>query len=953
MSSSNDAVFLRRNNQVQDAIDSQNMKQALQLIEKRIKKGENTQFLKASHIHDLQVWKANILFNHTDETHKKRGMGETLQLCKAEPAISDIDSLDILHRTLQKMDDHTELRSTIWEKAAKAKPQDHTLQMRWFTLGFEAADWKTAQKAAMSLQKNFPRERKYYFWAIFLCHIISENPASSEMDRKLFGTLAYRMISKAAADIPADQTQLLSAPRALQTSEELYFLLRVYKVQERWAEALKVLESETTGTESRLANNDRVFLLEKLFFMGSAGVWKDAYAFTKQQLAVPESEAGRQVLKERDDWKTWNLFISVPRNLPEEEELISEVQQHIEKFIAYEPRSRNAHIALLDVVLTGLKHGVRTEEDLILTCRNYFDANKSNLYAFMDLRGVMETRDDSMVDRITDYCMESVEETPDNIIPLINAYKLRYHAQISGNRQSSKSEVESLVQKCIELYNAFTPKTQKTSTDEQGDAASMESRPADDFCLIAAMALVSSSEAGETPKEASQTTLIRAAGLLEQLLIISPHNSGAILILIRIYLLLGAGSIALKLFSRLSVKQMQYESIAHVLYTRFATIHPHQGPPIEDGEYKDFDPQAAFIKALDFYRAADITVGHNLNKALNGGSYVGLEDSIELGNRLRYSQCRKMWALDVRRMQRLTKGEHLSFHEDVAQSTSIVHDNRNFDALPSFERLSQPKFEEHLRLGPLPKAKWLSSARTTDRLFSILASIGHQRPVDLSVELPAIGDLSLSEAETDQTVPEKDAAKAHFELLKVALFMAGSKTHTTAQVENALSQMEDWLKSKRQILALDDIKKSALLDKTTIEFIPGTPAAPTWEYFHAIWTLVETLQATWKVIDLDSRKSIKTAKLPSDSVKRIETLVLEVFELIRSNTRALKQGLTETATLSTLIDLVNRGDPTNEYSKPLQDALERMADDSALEVFCGELRDSWEEALDGVLGARI
>lgn len=48
MSSSNDAVFLRRNNQIQDAIDSHNMKQALQLIEKRMKKGENTQFLKAS-----------------------------------------------------------------------------------------------------------------------------------------------------------------------------------------------------------------------------------------------------------------------------------------------------------------------------------------------------------------------------------------------------------------------------------------------------------------------------------------------------------------------------------------------------------------------------------------------------------------------------------------------------------------------------------------------------------------------------------------------------------------------------------------------------------------------------------------------------------------------------------------------------------------------------------------
>lgn len=46
MAPSNDAVFLRRNNQIQDAIDGQNLKQALQLIEKRIKKGEDTRFLK-------------------------------------------------------------------------------------------------------------------------------------------------------------------------------------------------------------------------------------------------------------------------------------------------------------------------------------------------------------------------------------------------------------------------------------------------------------------------------------------------------------------------------------------------------------------------------------------------------------------------------------------------------------------------------------------------------------------------------------------------------------------------------------------------------------------------------------------------------------------------------------------------------------------------------------------
>lgn len=56
----------------------------------------------------------------------------------------------------------------------------------------------------MSLQKNFPKKRKYYFWAIILSYLVASDNASSETDRKLFGTLAYRMISKAADDVPLD-----------------------------------------------------------------------------------------------------------------------------------------------------------------------------------------------------------------------------------------------------------------------------------------------------------------------------------------------------------------------------------------------------------------------------------------------------------------------------------------------------------------------------------------------------------------------------------------------------------------------------------------------------------------------------------------------------------------------------------------------------------------------------
>jgi N-terminal acetyltransferase B complex non-catalytic subunit len=56
----------------------------------------------------------------------------------------------------------------------------------------------------MSLQINYPKDRKYYFQAIFMAYLISQDEQSTEAERKLFGTLSYRMISKAASMVPAD-----------------------------------------------------------------------------------------------------------------------------------------------------------------------------------------------------------------------------------------------------------------------------------------------------------------------------------------------------------------------------------------------------------------------------------------------------------------------------------------------------------------------------------------------------------------------------------------------------------------------------------------------------------------------------------------------------------------------------------------------------------------------------
>lgn len=183
----------------------------------------------------------------------------------------------------------------------------------------------------------------------------------------------------------------------------------------------------------------------------------------------------------------------------------------------------------------------------------------------------------------------------------------------------------------------------------------IENQPRDDLGLLAVMSLIRLSDYQQRADDSEKTPsseLIRSAALLEHFCRDSPHNYQILLLLVRIYLLLGAGSIAMKTFGKLSVKQIQNETVGHNLYTRLATIHPHGAPPIV-ADYKDFIPEAALGQAIKFYENADRTTTRQRTAGLNLGSYVNVEGAIELQNSLRNSICKRMWVLEARRIDRL------------------------------------------------------------------------------------------------------------------------------------------------------------------------------------------------------------------------------------------------------------------------------------------------------------
>lgn len=200
------------------------------------------------------------------------------------------------------------------------------------------------------------------------------------------------------------------------------------------------------------------------------------------------------------------------------------------------------------------------------------------------------------------------------------------------------------------------------------------------------------------------------------------------------------------------------------------------------------------------------------------------------------------------------------------------------------------------------------------------------------------------------TAAEVESAKANLNLLKIASFISGSKSVTSEEANKCLAETEEWLVSKSKHFA-----SSTFLSETAISIRSKIPSAPSWRYFHEVFSVLETLKAVSQLASLSSKKASKSAALPKDRVERIVTVTHEIYETIRSSVHTLKSRISESGTLGALVDLVMAGEDGTDgpEDKQLRSELDATLDTSALELFCGSLMESWEENLDGVLKVRL
>ena len=312
-------------------------------------------------------------------------------------------------------------------------------------------------------------------------------------------------------------------------------------------------------------------------------------------------------------------------------------------------------------------------------------------------------------------------------------------------------------------------------------------------------------------------------------------------------------------------------------------------------------------------------------------------------------------------------------------------DKRSFEAFPNWEKPGKPSFEEHLRLGPMPKVclvlqhslhyfpprvvwirrtdvakgKWVSVEAAYDKIWAMLSGSLTGSDVVFRPPLVARHYWQIMEDYEEGISHELTPAEGSVFGVRIAIGQAtaillypGFRLDDTPSLENYEAQMQmigQWLDLTNHQFGTG---YRILTDAGTLN---GRLFCPEWTFLHRCFVTLETLQMLalfFKQFPALKKAAPAAVRQVPNPDPRWKGIVTDIADNIRDNARLLKKNLAEPGVLGDLIDVVLERGEDGECST-MGKELEQLLDEAQLERFCGSLRDSWDEALDGILAVKV
>jgi N-terminal acetyltransferase B complex non-catalytic subunit len=182
--------------------------------------------------------------------------------------------------------------------------------------------------------------------------------------------------------------------------------------------------------------------------------------------------------------------------------------------------------------------------------------------------------------------------------------------------------------------------------------------PADDLCILSAMCLVKLSfvdgdEFIESLSDVKTSYILQGTVLLEYAWSHSKPNFQISLLLVRLYSMLGCGSLAMRAFQRMGVKQIQLDTLSYTLFDRISSLHPHSFGRNVHGSSQFLSPVEHLERQQMLYRKSRDHVSRNCWTSLEHGNYNSIFQIKEFEERMTRSMSAVMAVVETRKITRL------------------------------------------------------------------------------------------------------------------------------------------------------------------------------------------------------------------------------------------------------------------------------------------------------------
>ncbi|KAG6837306.1 hypothetical protein H0H93_011908 [Arthromyces matolae] len=569
----------------------------------------------------------------------------------------------------------------MFEEAYKQQPLNEELGVQTFFANVRAGHWKSAHQVATKMHKQFQDDR-YLYWSVISAVLQANDSTTPAPMRSILYKLAHRIITS-------------SPTSPYQSNDRFYLHLSILRELELYDDAHKLLDSDhgrAICSTSLSCNEIR------------REIWQ------KKGMLVEEGRLAMTRILEKTD-RNWLEFLSVldatfsffTSSVGSSESLekgLHEVQKTQESFkqIAENdgPKDRSAALALLELekrarthgLSQGLTPGRKDSGRMVYLLQEYFTQVGDKVCCFEDLKAYLDLEEKESA-QWTSF-LQAVPHgfaTPLELQRLINSYKLQRY-NLTPQEMSRELETARVV-----LYTERYIEGLKLGSN----LPSTELQYADDLALLAANTLVNLWKL-----TSEEQYLLNAITLLEFALTKSKQSFQARLILIRLYRLLGAPTLALDHYRALGVKQVQNDTLSHFLLSRASTFSLAStgdltlaSECLESTQiYLSNSQEVALVAMMaSFYTRLILTLLQTADfvvRAFQGERYSQIPEFITFEERLENSLQRDVVKMEHLRM-RLT---HEQINSDIIDMELIElkfifdrlhHDNRDVDIIPNYQ----------------------------------------------------------------------------------------------------------------------------------------------------------------------------------------------------------------------------------------------------------------------------